>query len=140
MPPFFNMLNSPSFRSKSLEKDVPLHLVHELPVSELQSLYDETVETIRSIDHDVSQAEEFQQSAGISPDEDWLHRAKKKRKICLDFAIKASAALRGRSGISFEEAYQKRLDEILCEELNPATVDRIKKEAKELALDDVGRN
>lgn len=88
----------------------------------------------------MSQAEEFQQSAGISPDEDWLHRAKKKRKICLDFAIKASAALRGRSGISFEEAYQKRLDEILCEELDPATVDRIKKEAKELALDDVGRN
>jgi len=134
------MLPTLSYKSKSLEREVPLDSVHNLPTSELQSLYEETTETIKSIDHDMSQAEEFQQTTGIAPDHDWIHRAKKKRKICLDFAIKVSAVLRGSSGVSFEEAYDKRLYEILCEELDPITVDRIKHEAKELALNDVGRN
>ena len=134
------MLPTLSYKSKSLDREVPLDSVHDLPTSELQSFYQETTETIKSIDHDIMQAEKFQQATGIAPDHDWVHRAKKKRKICLDFAIKASAALRGSSGLSFEEAYHKRLDEILCEELDPVTVDRIKHEAKELALNDVGRN
>lgn len=134
------MMTSPSFKSKSLEKDVPLSLLHELPASELQLIYNETIETIKSIDQDISEAESFQKSAGISPDQDWIHRAKKKRKICLDFAIKSSAALRGESSLSFEEAYQRRLDQILSEELNPTTLANIKKEAHELALEDVERN
>lgn len=70
-----------------------------------------------------------------------MHRAKKKRRICLEFAAKLNTLINGAEPpkVSYEEAYKKHFREILLEELGP-NLERIEAEAAELARADVGRH
>jgi len=131
----------PVFKSKDLDRGIFLSELDSLPVSEQKLLYEETIESINGIDSSIKEISGLEKRSGISSDSDWLHRAKKKRRICLEFAAKLNTLINGAQPpkISYEEAYKKHLRQILTEELGP-DLERIEAEAAELARTDVGRH
>ena len=130
----------PVFFSKDLGRGVLLSEVDDLESSDQKLAYEEAIEAINSIDASIKEISDLEKRSGISRDSDWLHRAKKKRRICLKFAAKLNTAINGIDApkISYEEAYKKHLRQILIEELGP-DLERIEAEAAELARTDVGR-
>ena len=72
-------------------------------------------------------------------DDDWQHRARKKLRICTQFAAKIEAFKSG-TPMTYKDAYAARLREILLEELGPTSLKKIEDEAAELARNDVGRH
>lgn len=132
---------NPVFKSKDLGRGVFLSEVEELSAADQKLIYDETVEAINSIDLSIKEISDLERRSGISSDSDWLHRAKKKRRVCLEFAAKLNTVINGAETpkVSYEEAYKKHLRQILLEELGP-DLERIEAEAAELARTDVGRH
>lgn len=131
----------PVFKSKGLDRGIFLSELDSLPVNEQKLLYEETIESINGIDSSIKEISGLEKRSGISSDSDWLHRAKKKRRICLEFAAKLNTLINGAQPpkVSYEEAYKKHFREILLEELGP-DLERIESEAAELARADVGRH
>lgn len=131
---------NPVFNSKDLGRGILLSEVDDLEATDQKLVYEEAIEAINSIDASIKEISGLEKRSGISSDSDWLHRAKKKRRICLEFAAKLNTAINGIDApkVSYEEAYKKHLREILFEELGPA-LERIEAEAAELARADVGR-
>jgi len=131
----------PVFKSKDLDRGIFLSELDSLPVNEQKLLYEETIESINGIDSSIKEISGLEKRSGISSDSDWLHRAKKKRRICLEFAAKLNTLINGAQPpkVSYEEAYKKHFREILLEELGP-DLERIETEAAELARADVGRH
>lgn len=131
----------PVFKSKDLDRGIFLSELDSLPVNEQKLLYEETIESINGIDSSIKEISGLEKRSGISSDSDWLHRAKKKRRICLEFAAKLNTLINGAEPpkVSYEEAYKKHFREILLEELGP-NLERIEAEAAELARADVGRH
>ena len=132
---------NPVFTSKDLGQGVLLSEVEDLGTHEQKILYEEAIEAINSIDSNIKEINGLEKRSGISTDADWLHRAKKKRRICLEFAAKLNTILNGADlpKISYEEAYKKHFHQILLEELGP-DLERIESEAANLARADVGRH
>ena len=132
---------NPIFRSKDLGRVVSLAEVDSLDASDQKLLYEELIEAVTSIDSTIKEIGGLEKRSGIRTDSDWLHRAKKKRRICLEFAAKLNTILGGSEAptVTYEEAYKKHLREILSEELGPI-LETIEKEAAELARADVGRD
>ena len=137
---------NPIFKSKELCRGVFLSEIEELPVADQKLLYEEAVEAIRGIDLSVKEISDLERRSGVSGDSDWLHRAKKKRRVCLEFAAKLNTVMNGNAPeereppkVSYEEAYKKHFHQILLEELGP-DLERIEAEAAELARADVGRH
>jgi hypothetical protein len=132
---------NPTFRSKDLGRVLSLSEIEDLGTGDQKILYEELIEAVRSIDATIKEICDLEKRSGIRSDSDWLHRAKKKRRICLEFAAKLNVILGGAEPpkISYEDAYKKRLREILAEELGP-DLERIESEAAELARADVGRD
>jgi hypothetical protein len=131
----------PVFKSKDLDRGIFLSELDSLPVNQQKLLYEETIESINGIDSSIKEISGLEKRSGISSDSDWLHRAKKKRRICLEFAAKLNTLINGAEPpkVSYEEAYKKHFREILLEELGP-NLERIEAEAAELARADVGRH
>jgi hypothetical protein len=59
---------------------------------------------------------------------------------CQRFPLFSSEAFEVDDPVSFKEAYEKRLREILLEELGPVTLEKIEKEAAELAREDAAKS
>jgi hypothetical protein len=132
---------NPIFKSKDLGRVVSLSEIEDFNTSDQKLLYEELVEAVRSIDLTVKEIGDLEKRSGIRSDSDWLHRAKKKRRICLEFAAKLNVILGGAEPpkANYEDAYKKHLRKILFEELGPS-LERIEAEAAELARADVGRD
>lgn len=128
----------PRFDSDSLGTRVCLNELDQFPAETLASLRDDVIKAVKDIDVQINETIALESRYGLTPDNDWLHRAKMKRRICLQFAIKIDKLLKGSEYISYQEAYAKHFEDILAEEIGPTSLERIKKEAKELALNDVG--
>lgn len=132
-----------TFNSKSLERQVALHEIHELPVADARKLHAELVVAVQAMDDKVNEAQVMAQASGIPADKDWIHRVKKKRRICVAFAtqvkqvMESSAPTAPAQPTSFVTVYQQRLDELLLEELGQTVFDEIKAEARDLALADL---
>jgi hypothetical protein len=132
-----------TFNSKSLERQVALHQIHELSTAEARKLHAELVIAVQAMDDKVNEAQVMAQASGIPADKDWIHRVKKKRRICVAFAtqvkqaMEASAPTPQAQPTSFVTVYQQRLDELLLEELGQTVFDEIKAEARDLALADL---
>jgi len=131
-----------TFNSKSLEREVSLHQIYELTPSEARNLHAELVIAVQSMDEKVSEALASEHASGIPADKDWIHRVKKKRRICVAFAtqvkqVMESSASTPQQPASFVTVYQQRLDELLLEELGQTILDEIKAEARDLALADL---
>lgn len=133
---------NPTFNSKELGRVLPLSEVEDLDTDQQRLLYEELVEAVKSIDETISEILDLEKRSGIRTDSDWLHRAKKKRRICLEFAARLNAVLNGSvapSKPTYEDLYKKHLREILIEELGPKSVERIEEEAASLARTELER-
>lgn len=132
-----------TFNSKSLERQVALHEIHQLSVADARKLHAELVIAVQAMDDKVNEAQVMAQASGIPADKDWIHRVKKKRRICVAFAtqvkqvMESSAPVQQAQPTSFVTVYQQRLDELLLEELGQTVFDEIKAEARDLALADL---
>lgn len=132
-----------TFNSKSLERQVALHQIHELTNAEARKLHAELVIAVQAMDDKVNEAQVMAQASGIPADKDWIHRVKKKRRICVAFATQVKQTMESpipvqqAQPISFVTVYQQRLDELLLEELGQIVLDEIKSEARDLALADL---
>lgn len=132
-----------TFNSKSLERQVALHEIHELSVADARKLHAELVIAVQAMDDKVNEAQAAAQASGIPADKDWIHRVKKKRRICVAFAtqvkqvMESSTPTPAAQPTSFVTVYQQRLDELLLEELGQTIFDEIKAEARDLALADL---
>ncbi len=132
-----------TFNSKSLERQVALHQIHELSTADARKLHAELVIAVQAMDDKVNEAQVMAQASGIPADKDWIHRVKKKRRICVAFAtqvkqvMESSAPAPQAQSPSFVTVYQQRLDELLLEELGQTVFDEIKAEARDLALADL---
>ena len=130
-----------TFNSKSLERQVSLHDIHELSAPDARKLHAELVIAVQAMDDKVNEAQITAQASGIPADKDWIHRVKKKRRICVAFATQVKQIMETSSTpqqpASFVTVYQQRLDELLLEELGQTVFDEIKAEARDLALADL---
>jgi hypothetical protein len=131
-----------TFNSKSLEREVSLHQIYELTPSEARNLHAELVIAVQSMDEKVSEALAAEHASGIPADKDWIHRVKKKRRICVAFATQAKQMLdapqqQAAPVSNFTTIFQRRFEELLLEELGRTVFDEIKAEARDLALADL---
>jgi len=129
-----------TFNSKSLERQVALHEIHQLSVADARKLHAELVIAVQAMDDKVNEAQFAAQASGIPADKDWIHRVKKKRRICVAFATQVKQVMEPPAPTqptSFVTVYQKRFDELLLEELGQTVLDEIKSEARDLALADL---
>ena len=131
-----------TFNSKSLEREVSLHQIYELTPSEARNLHAELVIAVQSMDEKVSEAIASEHASGIPADKDWIHRVKKKRRICVAFATQAKQMLdapqqQAAPVSNFTTIFQRRFEELLLEELGQTVFDEIKAEARDLALADL---
>jgi hypothetical protein len=131
-----------TFNSKSLEREVSLHQIYELTPSEARNLYAELVIAVQSMDEKVSEALASEHASGIPADKDWIHRVKKKRRICVAFATQVKQMLdapqqQAAPVSNFTTIFQRRFEELLLEELGQTVFDEIKAEARDLALADL---
>jgi len=131
-----------TFNSKSLEREVSLHQIYELTPSEARNLHAELVIAVQSMDEKVSEALASEHASGIPADKDWIHRVKKKRRICVAFATQVKQMLdapqqQAAPVSNFTTIFQRRFEELLLEELGQTVFDEIKTEARDLALADL---
>lgn len=130
-----------TFNSKSLERQVSLHEIHELSANDARKLHAELVIAVQAMDDKVNEAQIAAQASGIPADKDWIHRVKKKRRICVAFATQVKqvvdTAQSSAPSVSFTAIYQRRLEELMLEELGQTVFDEIKAEARDLALADL---
>jgi hypothetical protein len=131
-----------TFNSKSLEREVSLHQIYELTPSEARNLHAELVIAVQSMDEKVSEALASEHASGIPADKDWIHRVKKKRRICVAFATQVKQMLdapqqQAAPVSNFTTVFQRRFEELLLEELGQTIFDEIKAEARDLALADL---
>lgn len=130
-----------TFNSKSLERQVALQEIHQLSVADARKLHAELVIAVQAMDDKVNEAQVMAQASGIPADKDWIHRVKKKRRICVAFATQVKQVMESSAPAaqptSFVTVYQQRLDELLLEELGQTVLDEIKAEARDLALADL---
>jgi len=131
-----------TFNSKSLEREVSLHQIYELTPSEARNLHAELVIAVQSMDEKVSEAIASEHASGIPADKDWIHRVKKKRRICVAFATQVKQMLdapqqQAAPVSNFTTIFQRRFEELLLEELGQTVFNEIKAEARDLALADL---
>lgn len=130
-----------TFNSKSLERQISLHEIHGLSVAEARKLHAELVVAVQAMDDKVNEAQVAAQASGIPADKDWIHRVKKKRRICVTFATQVKqimdVAQPSAQPVTFASIYQRRLEELILEELGATVYEEIKAEARDLALADL---
>jgi|TARA_S200002703_G_C3615180_1_gene188890 hypothetical protein len=126
------------FNSRELNRPVHSTELAQLSPQDLELLRAELFDCIEGINKSLSEVKDFTDKHGYPHDEDWLHRAKKKLRICMQFAVKIEAFNTG-TPMTYKEAYEKRFREILLEELGPDSLKKIEDEASELARADLER-
>lgn len=131
---------NPTFYSQDLSRKLFLSDVKRLSVSDQKLLLEETRDAVRDIDIKIKEVGSLERRSGIKSDSDWLHRANKKRRVCLEFAAELNTMLGGatRPKVDYDEAFNKHFNEILLHYLG-ADLERIKNEAAVLARADVER-
>jgi hypothetical protein len=134
MPPFV----MPIFNSKSLELSIHSNEIPKLSEADLKLLKEELFDAIEGIHKTLSEMQQFQNRHGYKAvDDEWEHRAKMKLRICTQFAARIESSRSDAPVLSYKDAYIKRLHEILAEELDPKSLEKIEQEASELARMDV---
>lgn len=133
--PSLPLMNSTlTFLSKSLDKRITFSSFETLSIVELRALYAELFIADESMKDSLLNAERKAAADGVSVDPDWVHRIKKKHRVCMAFLVQAKQLLDAvivDSNIHL--AYQRHLDALLLEELGPVVWQEIKDLAKEKA-------
>jgi hypothetical protein len=138
------------FRSFELDREVKIEEVHDLDLETCRRLHVELTMAVQGVDDTIQEAFRLESDAGVPFDRDWMHRARKKRRIMLSFATEAKRHLLKLEGVDGTELRQKRsltdaqrskfqnlrheqLRTLLREELGPGVLEDIESEAQELA-------
>ena len=127
------------FNSKKLDRVVHSTELPDLSEEDLEALRAELLDCIEGINTSLVEVKSFEDKHGLASDDDWQHRARKKLRICTQFAAKIEA-FKSSTPMTYKDAYAARLREILLEELGPTSLKKIEDEAAELARADVGRH
>ena len=127
------------FNSKELDRVVHSTELPDLSEEDLETLRAELLDCIEGINTSLAEVKQFEDKHGLTSDDDWQHRARKKLRICTQFAAKIEA-FKSSTPMTYKDAYAARLREILLEELGPTSLKKIEDEAAELARNDVGRH
>jgi len=93
------------FNSKELNRVVYSTELPNLSEHDLETLRAELFDCIEGINTSLAEVKQFEDKHGYSSDEDWLHRAKKKLRICTQFAAKIEAFKNG-SPMTYKERTQ----------------------------------
>lgn len=143
MPPFCFMA---IFNSKVLNRPVDSAEIRRLSPEDLATIKDELMDAIHGINEHLQEVEDFGKRHQVPADEDWKHRAKKKLRICTQFAARIEAIENeqnqcsdetSRKALMYSTAYIRRLHDILVDEFDPEALQEIEQEAAELARMDV---
>jgi len=119
-----------TFQSHTLERQIGLSDLPKLTRDQLRYLHAELVMAVQSMDEKMTE----QQAQEVPADKDWLHRVRKKRRICVAFASQVKQAM---SDSAVEKIYRLRLDEMLSQELGEVLWSEFKREALDFALERV---
>lgn len=139
-----------TFRSRELDREVPIEAIHEMELEEVRRFHVELTLAIQGMDDSISEANRLEVEAGLPFDRDWMHKARKKRRITIAFASEAKRRLLKLEGVDGTEMRQRRtlhdaqrqrfmtlrhdrLRALLKEELGPGVLEEIEHEAHEAA-------
>lgn len=139
------------FPSRELNRPVTLRDVWDLVLEDAHKLHVELTLAVQGLDDAIQEAHRLEHDAGIPFDRDWMHKARKKRRITIVFASEARRRLFKLEGIEdlkvrkslyekqrdkFQQFRHDRLREMLKEELGPGVLEEIEDEAHEGAESD----
>lgn len=139
-----------TFNSQHLQRQVGITEIHEFDLEECREFHVELTMAIQAIDDGIGEAHRLEREAGVLYDKDWMHRARKKRRITLAFATEAKRRLLKLEGVEggdlrkkqgyydaqrekFMRFRQERTDALLRDELMPGVLEEIYSEAHEAA-------
>jgi hypothetical protein len=134
------------FPSRELDRQVTLPQVWEMELDEVRQFHVELTLAVQGMDDAIREAQRLENDAGISFDRDWMHKARKKRRITIMFASEAKRRLLRLEGLGgadvsrrrstyemqrdkFSVMRNDRLRELLKEELGPGVLEEIECEA-----------
>jgi hypothetical protein len=126
-----------TFLSKSLDRVISFDSFSTLSIAELRALYAELF--IADLSMTDSMANALGSDSDTNPvDKDWIHRMKKKHRVCLAFLAQVKQLL---DAVTVESnlylSYYKHLNSLLVEELGPTVLKEVENLAKERARADV---
>ncbi len=139
------------FPSRELDRQIPLREVWGLELEDARQLHVELTMAVQGLDDSIQEAQRLEHDAGIPFDRDWMHKARKKRRITIMFAsetrrrlfklegiedIKTRKSLYEKQRDRFHQMRHDRLREALKEELGPGVLEEIEDEAHEAAEGD----
>jgi ligand-binding sensor domain-containing protein len=139
-----------TLESRELGKQIKIHEVHDLELTECRQFHTELVMMIQSMDDTIMEAVRLYNDAGVPFDQNWMHRTRMKRRIAISFATEAKRRLAKLEGVEghgvrrkqtlhevqrdwFVRAKQARMRELLTEELGPGVYEELDNEAHEAA-------
>ncbi len=139
-----------TFNSRELGREIPIEAIHEMELDEVRQFHVELTLAIQGMDDSIGEANRLERDAGVPFDRDWMHKARKKRRITIAFASEAKRRLLKLEGVDGTEMRQRRtlleaqrnrfttlrhdrLRALLKEELGPGVLEEIECEAHEAA-------
>jgi hypothetical protein len=139
-----------TFNSREMGREVPIEAVHEMDLEEARAFHVELTMAIQGMDDAISEANRLESEAGLPFDRDWMHKARKKRRITIAFASEAKRRLLKLEGVDGTDQRQRRtlyeaqrnrfmglrhdrLRALLKEELGPGVLEEIECEAHDKA-------
>jgi len=142
-----------TFNSRELGQIVPIEAICEMDLEQARAFHVELTMAIQGMDDAIGEANRLEHEAGKLFDRDWMHKARKKRRITIAFASEAKRRLLKLEGVDGTEQRQRRslyesqrnrfmtlrhdrLRALLKEELGPGVLEEIEHEAHEAAEGD----
>ncbi len=143
-----------TFNSRELGQIVPIEAICEMDLEQARAFHVELTMAIQGMDDAIGEANRLEHDAGVPFDRDWMHKARKKRRITIAFASEAKRRLLKLEGLEGADMRQKRsiyeaqrnkfqtlrhdrLRELLKEELGPGVLEEIEADAHETAERDL---
>jgi hypothetical protein len=136
-----------TFRSHEFEREIAIEEIYEMPLEDARRFHLELTLAIQSMDDSIGEANRLEVDAGVRFDRDWMHKARKKRRITVAFASEAKRRVMKLEGFEparrqsivdaqrakFQTMRHDKLRELLKEELGPGVLEEIECEAHEVA-------
>jgi predicted metal-dependent hydrolase len=142
-----------TFNSREMGREIAIEAIHEMELDEVRRFHVELTMAIQGMDDTIGEARRLERDAGLPFDRDWMHKARKKRRITIAFASEAKRRLLKLEGVDVTEERQRRslyeaqrnrfmglrhdrLRALLKEELGPGVLEELESEAHEAAETD----
>lgn len=136
------------FPSRELDRQITLKQIWDMELEEVRQLHVELTMAVQGMDDAIQEAQRLEYDAGIPFDRDWMHKARKKRRITIMFASEARRRLFKLEGMEdvrqrkslhdtqrekFQQIRHDILRRLLKDELGPGVLEEMECEAHEEA-------